>query len=449
MCLKMYLMRFILIGGEMITDANSRLRTLSLALLACSALSCGQSKKKNPEALLLLALGQTASYSDVLDHYADLAYYSYDQSYQSALQLQEAANSFSPNKQSDLTNLQNLWVEARARYMATEAFRFSGGPIDTASLVGCGSGSDYSGSQECEPFLNDWPVTESHIDNFISDSSKDTTSYSQVLSQNLGSDNDGAVLVGWHALEYVLWGEDSTVPVNNQPGQRQYTDFTDTTSVGSSTLGQRRIQFLQTITQAIVGDLKRIRDGYANGSSFRTQLKQDPSGNLKKIVSGLNNFISGEWGGERLKGVFNGDQEDEHSCFSDNTKADFYYDAQSVINVWNGSYTLAKGSETETGKGLKDLFSSLNQPSSFLPDLQKARDKMCIDLGDETSDPNYVTNCPSGSLQDSFDYTIYQTGSNSPSQYSVLVSYSGLVSTTIWNEFVKAFQSIGLYQNSQ
>ena len=33
-----------------------------------------------------------------------------------------------------------------------------------------------------------------------------------------------------------------------------------------------------------------------------------------------------------------GDQEDEHSCFSDTTHQDFVYDLKGIENVWNGTY---------------------------------------------------------------------------------------------------------------
>ena len=41
------------------------------------------------------------------------------------------------------------------------------------------------------------------------------------------------------------------------------------------------------------------------------------------------------------------DQEDEHSCFSDNTKRDMVQDVQGVVNVWTGSYTKLDGTVIE------------------------------------------------------------------------------------------------------
>jgi putative iron-regulated protein len=38
-----------------------------------------------------------------------------------------------------------------------------------------------------------------------------------------------------------------------------------------------------------------------------------------------------------------GDQEDEHSCFSDTTHQDFVYDVKGIADVWFGAYAGAAG----------------------------------------------------------------------------------------------------------
>ena len=48
------------------------------------------------------------------------------------------------------------------------------------------------------------------------------------------------------------------------------------------------------------------------------------------------------------------DQEDEHSCFSDNTHRDIVTNAQGILNVWTGTYTRRDGS-TLRGASLRDL----------------------------------------------------------------------------------------------
>lgn len=51
-----------------------------------------------------------------------------------------------------------------------------------------------------------------------------------------------------------------------------------------------------------------------------------------------------ETGGERLQASLDsGDQEDEHSCFSDNTHRDMVQDVQGIVNVWQGNYGAISG----------------------------------------------------------------------------------------------------------
>ena len=56
-------------------------------------------------------------------------------------------------------------------------------------------------------------------------------------------------------------------------------------------------------------------------------------------------ILSGfETGGERLQTALDsGDQEDEHSCFSDNTHRDMIQDVQGVQNVYLGTYGSVSG----------------------------------------------------------------------------------------------------------
>ena len=54
-------------------------------------------------------------------------------------------------------------------------------------------------------------------------------------------------------------------------------------------------------------------------------------------------------------------QEDEHSCFSDNTHRDIFLDAQSVQIMYTGSYTRVDGSVVE-GASINDLLVVEGQP---------------------------------------------------------------------------------------
>ena len=73
------------------------------------------------------------------------------------------------------------------------------------------------------------------------------------------------------------------------------------------------------------------------------------------MIVGLGSLSRGELAGERLEVALNSqDQEDEHSCFSDNTHRDAVTNALGIQNVWLGQYRRRDGSLLQ-GPGLRDL----------------------------------------------------------------------------------------------
>jgi putative iron-regulated protein len=73
------------------------------------------------------------------------------------------------------------------------------------------------------------------------------------------------------------------------------------------------------------------------------------------MLVGLGSLSRGELAGERLEvALASQDQEDEQSCFSDNTHRDAVSDALGIENVWLGRYRRADGSVLQ-GVSLRDL----------------------------------------------------------------------------------------------
>jgi len=76
------------------------------------------------------------------------------------------------------------------------------------------------------------------------------------------------VSIGWHAIEFLLWGQD-TDP--SGPGDRPAEDF----EVGGSAAPNqaRRRQYLEVCMQLLIDDLARVRDDWAPGTpgNYRTQ----------------------------------------------------------------------------------------------------------------------------------------------------------------------------------
>ncbi|TGK09666.1 imelysin [Leptospira selangorensis] len=420
-------------------------------ILFGSLISCGGPGSDNSAAALLgLDIPASATKTEALTRYADLAYESYNQAATDAASLLTALTTFTttPNE-TNLTAARNAWVVARSSYLVTEAFRFSDGPIDgTTGHCGAPGGSDYSGTDDCEGAINAWPLDEVVIDNYISSLSS-TPTFANIYAKNgdstLASGSEGdtekVVMTGYHAIEYLLWGQDNTSSGDNTvPGQRPATDFS-----GSGIPSYRRAYIL-AVTQGLIGHLQQVRDqwdpavtsGTYRTDTFLTSGNTDTS--LGLVFTGLTSFMVQEWGGDRLSGVDSELQEDEHSCFSDTTKADFYYDAQGVYNIWTGNYSIKKGVNISTGAGLVNLLSSKNQ-GSVTSQIESARDTFCINLDNETTDPNYTTSCPGGSLSHRYDQVIMHPAD---SQHSVLENVGLLINTTLAQNVVRAKNVLGL-----
>ena len=84
-------------------------------------------------------------------------------------------------------------------------------------------------------------------------------------------------------------------------------------------------------------------------SNYRARfLAMPPDEALACILKGAGILSGAELAGERLTVPYETkEQEDEHSCFSDNTHADIVYDALGIQNVFLGRYVRVSGERIE------------------------------------------------------------------------------------------------------
>lgn len=281
-------------------------------------------------------------------HYAELVQASYAASVADAETLRAMIRAMldAPSA-ATLDAARKAWVAARPAYLVTEAFRFYDGPIDQAA----------NGDTGPEPHLNAWPLNEAFIDyvkgrpdaGLVNDTRTPLTRES-ILSRDQVSD-EADVTTGWHAIEFLLWGQDLDP---SGPGQRPYTDYLP----GDARRDRRRL-YLATITDMLVDDLRSLQAAWATGSrdNYRARWDaMDPREALGRAVNGLANLLGHELPIERLSvALDSGDQEDEHSCFSDTTHQDHLYDLRGAYNIWLGS----RG-DTPDPAGLRALVLSLD-----------------------------------------------------------------------------------------
>jgi putative iron-regulated protein len=90
-------------------------------------------------------------------------------------------------------------------------------------------------------------------------------------------------------------------------------------------------------------------------NNYRARFERGGTESLRKMLVGLGSLSRGELAGERIEvALASQDQEDEHSCFSDNTHRDVVTNALGIENVWLGRFRRADGSVLQ-GASLRDL----------------------------------------------------------------------------------------------
>ena len=156
-----------------------------------------------------------------------------------------------------------------------------------------------------------------------------------VLSDANGAASDTSVSTGYHAVEFLLWGQDLS---SEGPGARPYTDYV-TGDDATAENADRRAEYLDVVSALIVTNLSTVNDAWADGeANYRADfLKLPPKEALGKILLGMGSLSGAELSGERMNVAYEDqDQENEHSCFSDNTVADLHNNATSVQKIQAG-----------------------------------------------------------------------------------------------------------------
>ena len=282
---------------------------------------------------------QSDSVEQVVAHYADIVHAGYADSHKQAAALQRALQTLTERPSAAaLEAAKNAWKRARIPYGQTEAFRFYGGPIDDADGP--------------EGLINAWPMDESYIDYVLDNpcagiiNNPDvpiTQEHLVALNEQGGEEN---VSTGYHAIEFLLWGQDLSP---DGPGARPFSDYQE---------APRRVRYLHTVAAQLVDDLKFLTQEWAprQGGNFRAEfLAQDPMEALRQILVGIGTLSRSELAGERMTVALQSqDQEDEHSCFSDNTHEDIIRNAQGIRNVIEGRYARSNGTLLE-GPGIMAL----------------------------------------------------------------------------------------------
>ena len=294
----------------------------------------------------------------VITTYADIALAKYEDSLVTAKLLDQAVDALIAEPSADTLNAARAaWKAARPPYQQTEVYRFGNAIVD-----------DWEGR------VNSWPLDEGLIDyvsgnygtesdgnslytaNVIAntsieingakvDASKLTPGFLSGTLQEAG-DNEANVATGYHAIEFLLWGQDLH-GTGAGAGARPYTDYDTANCTGGNC--DRRAQYLAAATDLLVSDLEEMVGNWkADGVARKGLLEGEPKAALSTILTGMGSLSYGELAGERMKlGLLLHDPEEEHDCFSDNTPMSHLNDAIGIRDAYHGHYQRIDGSVVE------------------------------------------------------------------------------------------------------
>jgi putative iron-regulated protein len=281
--------------------------------------------------------------ADALRAYADLVHASYADSAAKAAALTSAIEAFlATPTDAALADARDAWTTGISVFSQTEVFRFYGGPIDAPDTGPEGR-------------INAWPLDEAYLDyvegqpeaGLVQAGAAHPQLTTELLLALNAQGGETSISTGWHAIEFLLWGQDLST---EGPGARPAADYRP----GAGPNVERRRELLRLMAAQLETDLLTLVAAWdpAVGGNYRAEfLDLPPEEALGKVLTGMGSLSGAELMGERMTVPFSTqDQEEEVNCFSDTSVAAFLGDQDGIGNVWRGAY-----GDTAMGPGLGAL----------------------------------------------------------------------------------------------
>ena len=233
------------------------------------------------------------------------------------------------------------WLEARMPYLQSEALRFAGSPIDSIP--------------DLEQSLNGWPIDAGYIDAVKADLKSglvnDAAALPKITPEAITALEAGKVASGYHAIEFLLWGEDKDP---KSAGKRTHSDYI---AEGENN-ADRRGAYLVACADLLVRQLSDLLAEWqpAKPDNYRAAFEKLPVDEaLGKIFAGAL-AATEEFSTKRLGVPYAAKSgEGEQSQFSDTTHIDALHNTAGLANLAAGAYVGLDGKIRVLGVGFVGL----------------------------------------------------------------------------------------------
>lgn len=254
-----------------------------------------------------------------------------------------------------LAAARDAWTVARTPYLRTEVFRFilpqvaawegrvNAWPLDeglidyTASPLPAGENPLANANLIASPELlvDGQTLDASTLDQGILD---------VLMEAGGGEAAEKNVTTGYHAIEFMLWGQDLN---GTEPGagERPWTDFARDPETCTNGNCERRGAFLKLVSERLIADLEEMVALWQPGAEITAAvLGSEPHDFIETMLIGTAEFIQVELAGERMRLALTlHDPEEEHDCFSDQTHRSHYFNLDGVLALFSGTYYPSPG----------------------------------------------------------------------------------------------------------
>lgn len=298
---------------------------------------------------------------EIAENYANLSFAMHSDAFESVVMLQLMVEEFiAAPTASRFDKCKLAWQDAHAAYVLCEVYRFPGSPAED--------------DRQLAQLIDAWPIEPSYIDyTQFNDSSgiiNNAEAYPKINATVLrAAQLNGSVRnvsLGFHAIEFLLWGEDTAAASEKTAGSRPYTDYASAEATAPN--AQRRGEYLSAAASLLASSLSELTNewGPSVKNNYRSDfLKLTPNGALKNIMNGMAILANEELAIKNLLiPIELNNTLLEQSVFSDHTTFDIKAMVASLEYIYEGEFTKLDGTVV-AGSSIKELLADASVESAL------------------------------------------------------------------------------------